>query len=105
MQLKGLRLGGSRGSSRGGLLRKPVWAEEDTGNPTGPPKASPGLQGGGPWDRAGLGYHEETQQLFRVVKECSNRRTRLQRGAWRSQEERVRGEKAQSILWGRERRV
>lgn len=68
------------GGHQEGLLRKPAWAEEDTDKRTGPPKASLGLQGEVPWDRAGLGYHEETQQLFGVVREINNHRTRLQRG-------------------------
>lgn len=88
---QGVIKGGCSGSQYG---------EEDTGNPTGPPKASPGLQGGTAWDRAGLGYHEETQQLFRVVKEFNNRRTRLQRGVWRSQEEGVRERKPRAFCGG-----
>lgn len=35
-----------QGVIKGGLLRKPVWAEENIGNPTGPPKASPGCREG-----------------------------------------------------------
>lgn len=71
--LRGGATGGLRSQRRqdhrGGPLEKPVWAEEDTDNPSGPPQASPGLQGRGPWDRAGFGSHKETQQLFRVVRE------------------------------------
>lgn len=84
------------GDHQGGPLRKPLWAKEDTDNPTGSPKASPRLQGGGVLDKAGLGYNEETWQLLRMVREFSRYRTGV--GLW---VERSEGKKAQSILWER----
>lgn len=48
---------GGHQAGRGGLLREPVWSEQDTDNPLGPPWPSPhpsGLQGGDPGTELGL---------------------------------------------------